>query len=140
MRARLVLPLGFLFLLSGCAIQRSKAPQISAPTADALNVATLVSNAQHDYVIFFQTVGSLEKQGALSPAQVAALNKLGMNARDALDAAGGLVQTYSATDNQGVQQEITAYLTSAASVYAQIYAQRAAMLSANSNGKASGVK
>lgn len=123
-------------LLSGCAIQKSRAPQIQPFTADALNVGTLVSEAQHDYITFFQTVGSLEKQGALSPAQVAALNGAGNNIRDLLDAAGGLTQTYASTQNQSVAQEITTYLTQAASIYAQIYAERASMLSSNANAKA----
>lgn len=129
----------FVFL-SGCAIQKSRAPQIAAPTADALNVATLVNEAQHDYIAFFQTVGSLEKQGALSAAQVAKLNAAGNNIRDLLDAAGGLTQTYAATQNQSVAQEITTYLTQAASIYAQIYAERASDLSSNANAKAAGAK
>lgn len=133
---RLCLSLALLLSVSGCAVQKKLAPQISTPTADALNVATLVDQAQKDYTLFFQTVGSLEKQGALSAAQVNQLNAAGNKVRDILDAAGGLTQTYAATQNQSVAQEITTYLTQAAAIYAQIYAQRAADLSANANAQA----
>ncbi len=135
---RLCFSLAVLLLVSGCAIQKKLAPQIQPQTADALNVATLVNEAQKDYINFFQTVGALEKEGALSPAQVAKLNAAGNNIRDLLDAAGGLTQTYASTQNQSVAQEITTYLTQAASIYAQIYAERAGDLSANA--KASGGK
>ena len=128
---RLCVSLAFLLFVSGCAIQKKQAPQIATPTADALNVGTLVSEAQQDYIVFFQTVGAEEKQGALSPAQVASLNALGNKVRDILDAAGGLTQTYAATNNAAVATQITAYLTQAAQIYAQMYAQRAATIAAN---------
>lgn len=128
---RLSLSLAVLLFVSGCAIQKKQAPQIATNTADALNVATLVSNAQQDYLIFFQTVGTLEKNHALTVDQVAALNVAGNKARDVLDGAGNLCQTYAATNNQALADQITADLTEAATVYAQIYAQRAAMLSQN---------
>jgi len=123
--------LAVLLFVSGCAIQKTAAPQIATNTADALNVATLVSNAQQDYLIFFQTVGTLEKNHALSVDQVALLNNGGTKVRDILDAAGNLCQTYAATNNQALADQITADLTAAATVYAQLYAQKAAMLSAN---------
>lgn len=125
------------FLISACAVQKSKAPQISPATADALNFATLVSESQADYVNFFQTVGQLEKAGALTPSQVAALNTAGLKMRDALDAAGNLAQTFAATDNQTIAAEIQGFLSTAAQVYAQIYAERAAMQAQNARLKAS---
>lgn len=128
---RLYASLAILLLVSGCAIQKKQAPQIASTTADALNFATLISNAQNDYTIFFQTVGSLERQHALTPDQVATLNTAGLKIRDALDGAGTAAQTYAATNNQTIANQITDYLSAAASAYAQIYAERASMLSQN---------
>jgi hypothetical protein len=124
-------------LFSGCAVQKSKAPQISPATANALNFGTLVSESQADYVNFFQTVGQLEKAGALTAAQVSTLNDAGLKMRDALDSAGNLAQTFAATNNQTIAAEIQGFLTTAAQVYAQIYAERAAMQTANARAKAS---
>lgn len=128
---RAFLSLAVLLAVSGCAIQKKQAPQIASPTADALNFATLISNAQNDYTIFFQTVGSLEKQHALTVDQVTTLNAAGLKIRDALDGAGTAAQTYAATNSQPVADQITAYLTAAASAYAQLYAERASMLATN---------
>lgn len=122
--------------LSGCAVQKKSAPQISAPVADALNLGTLVSNAQHDYITFFETVGTLEKQGALTAAQVAALNSIGDKAQIALNSAGSLCQTYAQTNSEPIAEQIEAYLATAAADYATMYQQKAAMLTQNSAAKA----
>jgi len=128
---RLCFSLAVLLAVSGCAIQKKQAPQIASATADALNFATLVSNAQNDYQIFFETVGTLEKQHALTPEQVGTLNAAGLKIRDALDLAGSAAQTYAATNSQTVADQITQYLSAAAAAYAQLYAERASMLSQN---------
>lgn len=129
MRARptLFLAVAF-FLFSGCAVQRSKAPQISPQTAKVLNFATLVSEAQADYKSFFTDVGARAKAGQLSAGQVAALNAAGSQMRDALDAAGALAKTYAQTGDQSTAARISAYLQTAAQAFATLYQERAGML------------
>lgn len=112
----------------GCAVQKSKAPQISSETANSLNFATLVAQSQADYGKFFSDVGAEEKAGDLTPAQVQSLNVIGSNMRDALDAAGSLVKTYEATHDETTAQKITSYISAAASAFAQLYTERTQML------------
>ena len=122
-------------VLYGCAVQKSKAPQIAPQTADALNFATLVSNAQSDYRIFFSTVGDLERQGALSPQQVAHLNQYGAAMRDSLDEAGSLVKTFEATQSADTAAKIQMYLAQAAQAFAVIYSERTNDLAMNTAQK-----
>ena len=122
--------------LPGCAVQKSKAPQIASSTANALNFATLISQAQSDYENFFQDVGRLEKQGSLRSDQVAALNQTGAKIRDLLDGAGNLAQTFAQTKDAGIANQISAFLQQAAQIYAQLYATRSAMLTQNAAAKA----
>lgn len=138
LRAILTLTLCGAFFLPGCAVQKNKAPQIASTTADALNFATLISASQKDYVNFFEDVGALQKQGALSVDQVAALNNIGSKMRDLLDGAGNAAQTYAATKDAGIANQISAFLQQAAQIYAQLYATRSKMLSTNAAQKAAG--
>lgn len=112
----------------GCAVQKSKAPQISPGTANALNYATIVSQSQTDYEKFFSDVGAEAKAGDLTPAQVQALNGIGSKMRDALDGAGTLVKTYEATRDETTAAKIAAYLSDAAAAFAQLYEARTQML------------
>lgn len=137
-RAVLSFALSGALFLPGCAVQKSKAPQIASSTADALNFATLISSSQKDYVNFFEDVGAFQKQGALSADEVATLNSIGSKMRDLLDVAGNLAQTYAATKDAGVANQISAFLQQAAQIYAQLYATRSAMLSTNAAQKAAG--
>ena len=136
MLRRLTLALAASWLVFGCAVQKSKAPQISATVANELNFATLVENAQSDYRILFTTIGQLERAGALTPGQVAHLNTAGDAMRDALDEAGSLVKTYEATQSATTAAKIQMYLSQAAQAFAVLYAEKENDLAMNTAAKA----
>jgi len=112
----------------GCAVQRSKAPQISAATAGKLNVAAQVDQANKDYQTFYKDVGDAQRAGQLTADQVATLNAIGSKEKKVLEDANDLLKTYAANGDQSVATQISSLVVEAASLYTQAYTARATML------------
>lgn len=95
-----------LLLSNGCAVQRSKAPQIDAKTAYALNLESQVTQANKDYIGFFTDVGKANRTGQLTPGDVAFLNKTGAHVKTALEEADRLTKAYASSYDQGVAGQV----------------------------------
>lgn len=113
---RLVVPVLLLCLLvsNGCAVQRSKAPQIDAKTAYALNLESQVTQADKDYIQFFTDVGNANRAGQLTPGDVASLNKVGSHLKIALDEANRLTKAYASSYDQGTAGQVGTLLAQVA--------------------------
>lgn len=113
---RLVVPVLLLCLLvsNGCAVQRSKAPQIDAKTAYALNLESQVTQANKDYIGFFTDVGNANRARQLTPGDVAFLNKTGARVKTALEEADRLTKAYASSYDQGVAGQVGTLLAQVA--------------------------
>lgn len=125
MRKLLVLPL---LLLTGCAVQHAKAPQIDAQTAVRLNLASQVDQANRDYKTFFTDVGLAERSGQLTAPDVAALNVSGNQLKGIIEKANALEKTYAQTYDAGLPAQIGALVIQATQIYTALYTQRAQLL------------
>jgi len=115
-------------LLAGCAVQRTKAPQIDAKTAFALNLETQVTQGNKDYTMLFADIGEAHRQGKLTDGDVSALNVIGMQLRSALTEADRLTKVYATNYDNRIAEQIGGLLAQVASDIAQITNQKAAAL------------
>jgi hypothetical protein len=109
---RMVIPLLVLLLaFQGCAVQRSKAPQIDAKAAFALNLESQVTQANKDYTTFFTDVGNSQRAGLLTSDNVATLNIIGHKLKSTIEEADRLTKAYAASYDSGVAATIGSLLS-----------------------------
>ena len=111
--------------LTGCAVQRTQAPQINAQTAFALNLENQVTQANTDYKTIFTDIGKAHRAGTLTDSDVASLNVVGAHLQGIIQEANRLTKTYSANYDAGVASQIGGLLAQIAADIAQITAQSA---------------
>src|SRR5260221_7041663 len=118
-----VLPL--VLWLAGCAVQRTKAPQIDAKTAYALNLESQVTQGNKDYTTLFTDIGNAHRAGQLTDADVVSLNVIGNHLRSVLTEADRLTKVYATNYDQAVASQIGGLLSQIAPGIAQITTQKA---------------
>jgi len=121
-----LLPL--LLLSNGCAVQRSKAPQIDAKTTYALNLESQVTQYNKDYMQFFQDVGIAQRAGQLTAANVTALNTIGSRTKVALEEADRLTKAYATSYDAGTAATIGSLLAQISSDLTLLVTTRSSML------------
>lgn len=119
--------------LSGCAVQHSQAPQITAQTTLQLNLASQVQQANKDYATFFTDVGNAQRAGQMTAADVILLNVAGDKLKGLLEKANALERTYAQNSDATLPAQISALVVEAAQIYASMYGQRATMLARKVN-------
>jgi len=117
-----------LLLISGCAIQRTKAPQIDAKTTFAVNLETQVSQANKDYTTFFTDVGTAHRNGGLTDSDVAQLNIVGHRLKTIIDEADRLTRVYATNYDQNIAAQIGGLLSQISADFTTLFAQRATAL------------
>lgn len=122
-----ILILVLALLTSSCAVQRSKAPQIDAKTAYALNLETQVTQANKDYTTFFTDVGNARRNRQLTDGDVTALNGVGHHLKGLLEEADRLTRAYAQSYDAGVAATIGSLLAQVAADLATLQAQIAQM-------------
>jgi hypothetical protein len=117
---RLSFCLVFLLLLTSCAVQRSKAPQIDSKTAYALNLETQVKQVNKDYVTFFTDLGKSQ----VSPADIKKMNYVGGHLKYLIEEADRLTKTYAQNYDSAVASQIGLLLAQAANDFSNLYVMR----------------
>ncbi len=125
----LLLTVSFLLVAYGCAVQRSKAPQISAKTATELNLAVQLQQANDDYVTFFKDVGKAKASGQLTDAQVASLIKIGKEMKEYLEKANAVAKSYEINHDQALAVQVANLVQQAMNIYLSLVSNRTTMLS-----------
>ena len=131
-KRRMAIPFLVLILtLQGCAVQRSKAPQIDAKTAFALNLESQVTQANKDYTTFFTDVGNSQRAGLLTASDVAELNKIGHHLKSTIEEADRLTKVYATSYDQGAASTIGNLLSQIASDLVTLATTQAQMKAGN---------
>jgi hypothetical protein len=115
-----------LFLLTGCAVQHSQAPQIDAKTTYAINLESQVTQVNKDYASFFTDVGNAQRAGQLSASDVARMNVIGSHLKGIIEEADRLTKTYGQNYDASVAAQIGSLLAQAALDLSNLSVLRAA--------------
>ncbi len=129
LKRQLHLLLALSLFVYGCAVQRSKAPQISAKTAAEVNLAVQLDQANKDYVTFFKDVGKAKASGQLTDTQVASLIKIGNEMKEYLEKANAVAKSYEINRDQALVVQVTNLVQQAMNVYLSLVSNRTTMLS-----------
>lgn len=109
-----------LALVQGCAVQRTKAPQIDPKTAYALNLETQVKQANEDYLTFFTDAGTAVHQGRLTRDDVAKFNVVGAKLKVAIEEANRLTKVYATNYDTGTAQQVGLLLAQIAADFSDL--------------------
>lgn len=110
-------------VLAGCAVQRSKAPQIDQKTAYALNLESQVTQINKDYTTFFSDLG----RSNVDAASIKRMNFVGTHLKGVIEEADRLTKTYAQNYDAAVASQIGLLLAQAAADLSNLYAERAAV-------------
>src|ERR1700756_6001011 len=101
-----VVSLSILVSATRCAVQHSKAPQITPQTTFELNTSNQLQQFQNDYKKFFTDVGNAQRVGTLSMAQVGQLNIIGDKIKLSLESANRTFRAYMVTHDEPTRLQV----------------------------------